>query len=107
MSRPGPSATEVILFALADSIGFLNASNWDRVSARSGLRGMLRSERTISGAQCREPVVGRSNRKTDLIQHGHHRESNRRIVIHNQKPWEPDLLAIPHLAPHRSNARAS
>lgn len=37
MSRPGPVASEVIRFALADSIAFLNASDWDRVSARSGL----------------------------------------------------------------------
>jgi len=37
MSRPDPVASEVIRFALADSIAFLNASDWDRVSARSGL----------------------------------------------------------------------
>jgi len=49
-------------------------------------------------SQCRTPVVGRSNRKANLNQHGHHRGSNRRIVVHNQKPLEPDLLAIPHLA---------
>ena len=30
-------ASEVFRFALADSIAFLNASDWDRVSARSGL----------------------------------------------------------------------
>jgi hypothetical protein len=37
MSRQRPTALGVIRFALADSIGFLNASDWDRVSARSGL----------------------------------------------------------------------
>lgn len=37
MSRHDPTATEVIRFALGDSIAFLNASDWDRVSARSGL----------------------------------------------------------------------
>jgi len=37
VSRRGPVASEVIRFALADSIAFLNAGDWDRVSARSGL----------------------------------------------------------------------
>lgn len=37
MSRRGSRASEVIRFALADSIAFLNASDWDRVSTRSGL----------------------------------------------------------------------
>lgn len=36
-SRPVPTASQVIRFALADSIAFLNASDWDRVSARAGL----------------------------------------------------------------------
>src|ERR1035437_2411137 len=37
MPRRGPLAPEVIRFALADSLAFLNASDWDRLSARSGL----------------------------------------------------------------------
>jgi predicted N-acyltransferase len=37
MSRADPMASEVIRFALADSIAFLNANDWDCVSARSGL----------------------------------------------------------------------
>ncbi|MGB8032008.1 MAG: GNAT family N-acetyltransferase [Terracidiphilus sp.] len=37
MSRSDPMASEVIGFAFADSIAFLNASDWDLVSARSGL----------------------------------------------------------------------
>ena len=37
MSRRYPMAPEVTRFALADSIGFLNANDWNRVSARSGL----------------------------------------------------------------------
>jgi len=37
MSRSGPMASETIRFALADSIAFLNANDWDCVSARSGL----------------------------------------------------------------------
>ena len=37
MPRRGPMAPESIRFALADSIAFLNASDWDRVAARSGL----------------------------------------------------------------------
>src|ERR1700758_4534555 len=44
MSRPVRAVSELIRFALADSIAFLNASDWDRVSARSGLflsRGFL------------------------------------------------------------------
>lgn len=37
MTRRGPLAPEVICFALAGSIAFLNASDWDRVSTHSGL----------------------------------------------------------------------
>jgi hypothetical protein len=37
MSRSGPVASEVIRFAFADSIAFLNANDWDSISARSGL----------------------------------------------------------------------
>jgi len=37
MSRADPMASEMIRFALADSIAFLNANDWDSVSARSGL----------------------------------------------------------------------
>jgi len=37
MPHRGPMASEVIRFALADSIAFLNASEWDSVSAHSGL----------------------------------------------------------------------
>ncbi len=37
MSRADPMAPGVIRFALADSIAFLNANDWDGVSARSGL----------------------------------------------------------------------
>ena len=37
MSRSGPETSEVMGFALADSIAFLNANDWDSVSARSGL----------------------------------------------------------------------
>jgi len=37
MSRRGQMAPEVIRFALADSIAFYEASDSDRVSARSGL----------------------------------------------------------------------
>src|SRR6185437_4593306 len=36
-SRPVPTASQGIRFALADSIAFLNASDWDRVSAGAGL----------------------------------------------------------------------
>jgi len=37
MSGHGYVSPEVIRFALADSIAFLKADDWDRVSARSGL----------------------------------------------------------------------
>ena len=37
MLRSDPMASEVTRFALADSITFLNANDWDCVSARSGL----------------------------------------------------------------------
>jgi len=37
MLRSDPMVSEVIRFALADSIAFLNANDWDCVSARSGL----------------------------------------------------------------------
>src|SRR5208283_1857917 len=37
MPRSDPMASDVIRFALADSIAFLNANDWDCVSARSGL----------------------------------------------------------------------
>lgn len=37
MSRADPPASEGIRFAIADSIAFLNADDWDCVSARSGL----------------------------------------------------------------------
>lgn len=37
MSRSDPMALETIGFALADSIAFLNANDWDCVAGRSGL----------------------------------------------------------------------
>jgi predicted N-acyltransferase len=37
MSRRGAVSSESIRFALADSVAFLNARDWDSVSARSGL----------------------------------------------------------------------
>ena len=35
MSRSDPKASEVIRFALADSVAFSNARDWDIVSSRS------------------------------------------------------------------------